>query len=60
MGLLFFIVIVCLIVIAAIIVWRRSDWKSIDKYNKNFNENGNHIYYDREIIEKNNNEEHKC
>ncbi|MBP1593366.1 MAG: hypothetical protein H6Q12_384 [Bacteroidetes bacterium] len=57
MEFIFFIIIVSLIVLAGIIVWRICNWKSIDKYNQNFYEDGYHIYYDRQIINKKRNKE---
>jgi hypothetical protein len=60
MELDFFIIIVSLLVLAGIILWRISDWKSIDKYNQDFYENGYHTYYDRKIIRKIKSEKFKC
>lgn len=33
--------------------WRYTDWKKIDEANKEFyNEDGDHVYYDRRVIEQ--------
>lgn len=50
MATIIFIIIVCLLILAGVIVWCVTDWKAIDKYNQQFYENGYHIYYDRKII----------
>lgn len=44
---------VLLLFIIFLIVWHKTDWKKIDEANKRYiNEDGDHIYYDRHIIEQ--------
>lgn len=46
---------ICLALLGIIflIVWKRTDWKKIDEANKEFyDDDGDHIYYDRRIIEQ--------
>ena len=52
MATIIFIIIVCLLILAGVIVWCVTDWKAIDKYNQQFYENGYHIYYDRKILRR--------
>lgn len=35
-----------------ILIWHKTDWKKLDESNSRYiNEDGNHIYYDRKLIE---------
>lgn len=44
---------VLLLFVIFLIVWRKTDWKKIDEANKRYiNEDGDHIYYDRHLIEQ--------
>ncbi len=45
----------CVAILAIIffIIWKRTDWVKIDKANQKFiDSEGNHLYYDRKIIER--------
>lgn len=40
-----------LLAIVLIIIWRRTDWRRIDTYDRDFlDAEGDHVYYDRHYI----------
>lgn len=41
-----------IIVIGFIILWRKTNWKAVEKENERYYIDGYHIYYDRKIIQQ--------
>lgn len=52
MQLIYIIVIPLVIMIFFIVLSSKTDWKEIDRHNRQYYVGGYHIYYDRKILRK--------
>ena len=52
MQLIYIIAILFVVLIFFIVFSLKIDWKEIDRNNRQYYVNGNHIYYDRKILRK--------
>ena len=44
------IIILIIVVVLFIIIYRKTDWKTIDEQNQQYDVDGYHLYYDRKIL----------
>jgi len=53
---IFLCICIALLGIIFVFIWVKTDWKKIDVNNSQFyDSDGNHVYYDRKVIQRNKN-----
>lgn len=53
---IFLCICIALLGIIFVFIWVKTDWKKIDANNSQFyDSDGNHVYYDRKVIQRNKN-----